>query len=87
MTMDKEVLILNSILNSTPTIVYLYNLDKSDIQFLNHGIYSQLGYDKFESDKISFDEYVTKIHQDDRENFKNHITSVQSGREKKIYNY
>ena len=81
--MDKEVLILNSILNSTPTIVYLYNLDKSDIQFLNHGIYSQLGYDKFESDKISFDEYVTKIHQDDRENFKNHITSVQSGREKK----
>ena len=52
MSVVKETLILNSILNSTQSIVYLYNLENKEIRFLNRGIYDDLGYARFEKDTI-----------------------------------
>lgn len=84
MTIEKEIFILNSILNSTPNIVYLYDLEKAKVRFLNRGIYMQLGYERFEMDTLTFDAFTSMIHPDDRENYRNHVISVRSGREKKF---
>ena len=42
----KETLILNSLLNSTKSIIYFYDLENNRIRFLNQGIYTDLGYDR-----------------------------------------
>ncbi len=84
MDIDKQILIFNSILNSTRSIVYLYNVGKTQIHFLNSGIYDQLGYSKFEMDTIGLEEYLEKIHPADQSRYKSHIEAVLLGREKKF---
>ncbi|MBL0263763.1 MAG: hypothetical protein IPQ05_07780 [Leptospiraceae bacterium] len=46
MNSEEQLLIFNSILISTPSIVYTYDVENSRIHFLNDGIYDQLGFPK-----------------------------------------
>ncbi len=84
MNPEKQILIYNSILNSTQSIVYLYNFLKSEIQFLNCGVYDQLGYSQYEMDTIHLDIFLEKIHPDDQSRYKSHIDAIIAGREKKF---
>ena len=84
MSVVKETLILNSILNSTKSIVYLYNLENKEIRFLNRGIYDDLGYARFEKDTIPVSQFIEKIHSDDQAKFQSFIDSILLGREKKF---
>ncbi len=79
----KETLILNSLLNSTKSIIYFYDLENNRIRFLNQGIYTDLGYDRIESDTVSQEKFFEMIHEDDRANYLSYIESVVFGREKK----
>lgn len=87
MDQEKQILIFNSILNSTQSIVYLYNLKKREIQFLNPNIHEVLGHGKLENEKISLEVFLEKIHPLDQSGYKSHIEAVIGGREKKFTSF
>jgi PAS domain S-box-containing protein len=84
MDQEKQILIFNSILNSTQSIVYLFNIKKKEIQFLNPKTYELLGHGKIENDKVSLEEFLEKIYPADQSGYISHIEAVLAGREKKI---
>ena len=84
MNSEEQLLIFNSILISTPSIVYTYDVEKSQIHFLNDGIYDQLGFPKSEIKTMHLDEFLEKMPSSDQHRYKSHIDAVLLGREKKF---
>ena len=84
MNSEEQPLIFNSILISTPSIVYTYDVENSRIHFLNDGIYDQLGFPKSEIKTMHLDEFLGKMPSSDQHRYKSHIEAVLLGREKKF---
>ncbi|HRG73151.1 MAG TPA: ATP-binding protein [Leptospiraceae bacterium] len=84
MNSEEQLLIFNSILISTPSIVYTYDVENSRIHFLNDGIYDQLGFPKSEIKTMHLDEFLGKMPSSDQHRYKSHIEAVLLGREKKF---
>lgn len=83
MNSEKNHLIFNSILNSMQSILYVYLSDTKEIEFLNSSTAKQVGLSSLDSNKITLENFLNKLHQQDRSKYLNQIEGILSGRERK----
>lgn len=83
MNLERKYLAFNSIVSSTQNILYIYNAEKKEIEFLNPMAAVQVDIIKKEESKISIENFIEKIHPQDRLKYLSQIDGVLSGREKK----